>query len=165
MLLGHNFGDVAAMKDAAKRQMEDLSGPTWRNLMRLLADAGVFPHRCFFTNALMGLKDDGGGNVGPLSDDSVYRQRCSDFLDYQIEVLRPGCILALGADAQQMLVRLSPDIASVWRGPRGGETTIKSLLASRDRGLIPSVRFGRSSVRSRGHVPPLRNEESQTRLG
>lgn len=144
MLLGHNFGDVAAMEDAAQRGMEDLSGPTWRNLLRLLADADVSPHRCFYTNALMGLKDDGGGNVGALSDDGVYRQRCCDFLEYQIEVLQPGCILALGADAQQMLVRLSPDIAAVWCGPRGGQTTIKSLFASPDRGLIPSVRFDRA---------------------
>jgi hypothetical protein len=144
MLLGHNFGDVAALEDASHLGIEDLSGPTWRNLLRLLADAGVSPPRCFFTNALMGLKDDGGGNVGALSDDDVYRQRCCDFLQYQIEVVRPGCIIALGADAQQMLVRLSPDIAAAWRGQRGGETTIKSLIMSPTRGLIASVRFAHS---------------------
>ncbi len=141
MLLGHNFGDVEAMEEASNRGMEDLRGPTWRNLLGLLAEAKVSPSRCFFTNALMGLKDDAGGCVGALSDDCDYRQHCSDFLGYQVEVLRPGCILALGADAQEMLVRLNPEIAVAWRGPRGGKKTIKSLFASADRGLIPSVRF------------------------
>jgi uracil-DNA glycosylase len=144
MLLGHNFGDVEALKEAAKRGMEDLSGPTWRNLLRLLADADVSPHRCFFTNALMGLKDDGKGCTGKLSDDPDYRQRCRDFLGYQIEVLRPGCILALGDDAKDMLERLSPEVAAAWRGPRGGWRNIKCVSASANRGLIRSAQLAGS---------------------
>lgn len=47
MVVAHNFGDPAAMEDAQKRGMEDMSGATWRNLRRLLSDALVSEQRCF----------------------------------------------------------------------------------------------------------------------
>ncbi len=144
MILGHNFGDVEAMEDAAGRGMEDLRGATWRNLLLMLDEAQVSPSRCFFTNALMGLKDDGKGCRGSLPDDPVYRQRCTEFLRFQIEAIQPGCVLVMGEDAQQALAEISQQVRAAWQGPRGGRKSIKSLYTPPTRHLIHSVKFSDS---------------------
>jgi uracil-DNA glycosylase len=144
MILGHNFGDPTAMEDALKRGTEDLSGATWRNLRGLLAEAKVTERRCFFTNSLMGLKDDGKGCVGPMSNDPAYRKRCTDFLRFQIDVIRPGCVLALGDEAKDAIFRLSVEVKAAWCGPRGGSRSIKSLLEQIDLNPTLSVRLSGS---------------------
>ncbi len=62
MVLGHDFYSEAGFRRFAKRG-ESTKGPTWRNLLALLARVGIGPERCFFTNAYMGLRA-GSRNTG-----------------------------------------------------------------------------------------------------
>lgn len=107
-------------------------------------DAQVLESRCYFTNALMGLKDDAKGCVGPLSGDPDDRQRCLDFLRFQAEVIQPGCVLALGGDAMRALVKLGADVRNAWCGPRGDPRTIKNMLLTPTSNPLPSASLSAS---------------------
>ncbi len=135
VIVGHNWGTPSDHDEAfaegieysddwteSKRRIRS----TWWNLLPILRGAGITPDRCFFTNAYMGLKDDGGGNVGDLASAPLFEQRCREFLGFQLLTLKPGIVLALGKPAIRMLGQLVPAL-TCWIGPRGGERTLPDI--------------------------------------
>lgn len=140
VIVGHNWGDLPSYRAIFNNRAEYLETwpekkkkgqPTWWNLIPLLREGGVGPEECFFTNALMGLKNDGKGCRGPMSEDPTYRRKCREFLKFQLETLRPSVVITLGEDAKDLLYQVAPNDVKSWRGPNGG-----------DRGILDIYRAG-----------------------
>ncbi len=87
----------------------DLDTPTWRELISLAGDANLDLGRCFFSNATMGLRTVGNStNDNSAHKDSAFRLRNSEFLRYQIELLSPRLVIALGKSSVRHIASLAP---------------------------------------------------------
>ena len=108
MFVGNNLDSAASFQ----RRLElgiphgdpDRPMQTWRNLYRLLETAALDPRRCFFTNAYVGLIA-GSQPVGtfPGASDAEFSAWCAGFLGYQLDVMRPSVIVALGTPARRFV--------------------------------------------------------------
>jgi uracil-DNA glycosylase len=103
MFVGHNFDSVRAF-DQAFLNGGEANGEFWRRLSAILAGAALSPERCFFTNALMGLKP--GSATGSMPSVHGYREQCALFLQKQIDIVRPSAVVALGVNAEGFVCRL-----------------------------------------------------------
>lgn len=140
VIVGHNWGTPEDHRWASGRgaeyseswpEAEQRSCSTWWNLLPLLRGAGITPEHCFFTNAYMGLKADGGPNEGDFPTTPDFDRHCRDFLALQLRELVPGVVVAMGKPAVKMLARTVPALRD-WMGPRGGDRTLPDI---RRRGL------------------------------
>jgi uracil-DNA glycosylase len=111
MIVGQDFNSLGAYERACLKGSEIGTSTTWRNLIPILAEAGVPAETCFFTNVYMGLRD-GGKETGrfPGSRDHDFVARCSRFFDRQLAVSRPKLILVLGLEPLRVL---SPSLLNV----------------------------------------------------
>jgi len=118
MVLGHDFYSEAGFRRFVQTRGESTRGPTWRNLLALLARVGVGTQECFFTNAYMGLRA-GSQNTGrfPGARDAAYVERCRSFLLEQLRAQEPRVILSLGSHVPAFLAPLSPDLGP-WKGAK-----------------------------------------------
>jgi hypothetical protein len=96
MFVGHNFDSIRAF-DKSFENGGEAGGEFWQRLLVILAGASLPPERCFFTNALMGLKP--GSATGSMPSIDGYRDQCVQFLRKQIEIVRPSAVVALGVKA------------------------------------------------------------------
>jgi uracil-DNA glycosylase len=103
MFVGHNFDSIRAF-DRALHKGGEAGGEFWRRLLAMLAGASLSPQRCFFTNALMGLKP--GSATGSMPSVHGYREQCALFLQKQIEIVRPSVVVALGVRAESYVSKL-----------------------------------------------------------
>jgi uracil-DNA glycosylase len=110
MFLGHNFDSIRAHDDSMLKGGEGQS-LFWRILLAYLSHAHIGPEKCFFTNALMGLKP--GSAVGSMPAIPGYHDECQAFLNSQIEIVKPSLIVALGQKAFSRVSKLSPAIRTV----------------------------------------------------
>jgi hypothetical protein len=96
MAIGHNFGCEEYRNKISTAGRED-DKATWRNLRRLLSEAGVSIDSCFMTNWFVGLQP-GDKQLGEFLSrpDSRYEGECEGLLREQIRTLRPQVILLLG---------------------------------------------------------------------
>jgi hypothetical protein len=119
MVLGHDFHSVRQYELSRQRGFERPTQPTWRHLLALLADAGIPPAGCFFTNVFMGLRE-GAATTGPFPGRHApdFVAFCRRFLLRQLAVQRPRLILTLGIHAPHVLAPLSPELAA-WRDRQG----------------------------------------------
>ncbi|PLS79573.1 MAG: hypothetical protein CYG59_12535 [Chloroflexi bacterium] len=115
MVLGHDFHSEIGYHQSLAKCGENLKGPTWRNLLKLLREADIEPEQCFFTNAYMGLRA-GSNTTGkfPGAYDADFVERCRSFLAEQIAVQQPRLILTLGNYVPSILASLSTDLGQ-WR--------------------------------------------------
>ncbi|QIN77247.1 hypothetical protein GBA65_00510 [Rubrobacter marinus] len=136
MVLGHDFYSEAGYRRFVAERGESTRGPTWRNLLALLARVGVGPERCFFTNAYVGLRA-GSRNTGrfPGSRDPGFVERCREFLGEQLRAQKPRLVLTLGSYVPAVLAPLSGDLAPWLRA-----ASLKALDEA-GRPLIPNARF------------------------
>lgn len=144
MLVAHVFDapSFAYALGAGGGSERTQSNRTWVGLRALLEGAGLSPERCFFTNALVGVKV--GRPCGPVAAGPEYRRQCTAFLREQILGVRPLVIVTLGAHAMTMLRAADRDLAARWRD--------YETLAALDRAEPPAyaqrdVRFGAHLVR------------------
>jgi hypothetical protein len=155
MIVGQDFNSLAAYERARIKGSEIGTSTTWRNLIPILAEAGVPAETCFFTNVYMGLRD-GGKETGrfPGSRDHDFVARCSRFFDRQLAVSRPKLILVLGwslcgivpiaserhgtGDTYSMRPNLR-QCPPGWRFPDGSGRADSSVVLSRKR-VAPKVR-------------------------
>jgi hypothetical protein len=107
MLVGHNFDSISAYEESFRKGGEAQSF-FWRILLDYLSQAGIEPERCFFTNALMGLKP--GSAIGPMPVVAGYYDECLAFLKRQIELVQPSLIVALGQKAYSRVTTLQPSV-------------------------------------------------------
>jgi uracil-DNA glycosylase len=103
MFVGHNFDSIRAFGKAVLNGGE-ASGEFWRRLSAILAGAALSPEGCFFTNALMGLKP--GSATGSMPSVRGYRDQCAQFLQKQIEIVKPSAVVALGVKAEGFVSHL-----------------------------------------------------------
>ena len=97
MVVAHNFGTIQNYERAIAHGREDDRSPTWQALIPFLAECGIDPLRCFFTNALVGVLD-GGSSIGCRREqrDTRYRAACADVLRGAMALQQPTLILACG---------------------------------------------------------------------
>ena len=107
MFVGHNFDSISAYEKSARNGGEAQSF-FWRILLDYLSRAGIDPERCFFTNALMGLKP--GSAVGTMPGGAGYHDECRRFLKRQIELVQPSLIVALGQKARSRVTAVRPGV-------------------------------------------------------
>lgn len=113
MILGHDYDSEAGYQKTFLRGSENLDGPTWGNLLKLLRRVNISPKDCFFTNFFMGLRV---GKVAmgifPGRGDTEFVKRCRHFLSQQLEFQRPRLVVTLGAHVPHLIAlmssRLSP---------------------------------------------------------
>lgn len=110
MVVGNDFDSLAGFERSLRKGTERLTGPTWKNLLDLLTNAGIQPAEVFFTNAYMGVRL--GRSVGPSPAllDAPFVSRCEAFFNLQVEVIAPRAIFTLGLHAARFLGRLSPQL-------------------------------------------------------
>lgn len=109
MVLGNNFqcsdNYPSLLLAGAEDRQKDA---TWRNLIQFLAVVGIDPANCFFTNAYMGLVEgDDPTRTAPGMNNPGFLQRCRTFFLYQLTILQPRIILALGTKVPAFLGPLS----------------------------------------------------------
>ncbi|MCU0320513.1 MAG: hypothetical protein MUE88_10625 [Flavobacteriales bacterium] len=136
MILGHDFHSVSEYVRSRERGKEDLNAPTWRNLKRLLMEAEVPLHDCFFTNFFMGLRE-GEATTGrfPGRKDTGFVQRCAEFLLHQLRLQRPRAVVVLGSEVPSLIAPLAPQL-NPWLNARLSD--IDRASATR----IEGVQFG-----------------------
>ena len=103
MFVGHNFDSERGYAESLTRGGEG-EGTFWTRFLGMLQAAKLSPEECFFTNALMGLKP--GKAEGPMPSVPGYRNECQQFLQRQVEIVRPCAIVALGSYANPFVSRL-----------------------------------------------------------
>jgi len=141
VIVGHNWGIPSDFDEALADGIEfsdtwsksrRQSCTTWFNLLAMLDAAGIARTDCFFTNAYVGLKNDGKGNRGrfPGADSPAFVEQCRQLLAESISLLKPRLVLTLGEDAFLMLSGHSSEF-NPWKGPRGGFRNIKTVQSDR----------------------------------
>ena len=119
MILGHNFDSEGAYRKSLEVGRESTKNPTWRNLLKVLAEAGIAPECCFFTNLYMGLI--GGSNATgkfPGASDPPFVEHCKRFLVRQLQAQRPSLLVTLGIEVPPVVGHLSPQLAP-WAAGKG----------------------------------------------
>ncbi len=108
MAIGHNFGcwEYRQQIDTAGREDDKA---TWRNLDRLLTEAGVSPDLCFRTNWFVGLLP-GDQQTGKFltKQNPIYESACRSLLLEEIVLIRPKTILLLGPEVARRAHQVIP---------------------------------------------------------
>lgn len=107
MFVGHNFDSIPAYGKAFDNG-GGVGSEFWRRLLAILAGASLVPEKCFFTNALMGLKP--GSATGPMPSIRGYKEQCAQFLEQQVKIVRPLAVVALGVKAERFISHLDQPI-------------------------------------------------------
>jgi len=113
----------------------NMSSPTWVNIVNLFDQACIDLCDCFFTNSFMGLrKTDSMTGRFPGYRDKQFVDRSLEFLEFQIQLVRPRIIITLGKYAADMLYHISVNDLHAW----------KSYQALRlpDIGYVQRAKFG-----------------------
>lgn len=106
MVVGQDFHTVEGYESSLSAGREPETQPTWKNLLDLLKRTGIDSAECFFTNAYMGLRKDGGATGRfPGARDPEFADRCSIFFERQVDALQPRLILCLGAWVPEFVAR------------------------------------------------------------
>jgi len=106
MFLGIDFGTCMTYDRLRKKGFENPL--TWKHVKRRVARAELNPSFTFFTNAVMGLRNEGSAldrrdwDALPL-----FKDFCREFLTYQIETLRPKLIVVMGPIPRSTLESLA----------------------------------------------------------
>jgi hypothetical protein len=114
MAIGHNFG-CSKYRDEIQVPSREDDKATWRNLDRLLLQAGSQPEFCFRTNWFVGLLP-GNVQTGKFlkRPDSHYEDACNRLLIEQIKLIRPKLILILGPEVAGRAYQVFPKLIA-WR--------------------------------------------------
>ena len=117
MVLGHDFHSEAGYTESLARTREAETQPTWRQLLKFLAEVDITPVECFFTNAYLGLRA-GSNTTGkfPGAASAPFVNHCLAFLRSQISAQRPRLILTLGVNVPPLIGQLAPQLEPWTRG-------------------------------------------------
>lgn len=118
MFLGNDFGTCKTYEKLRKRGFEN--PPTWKHIKRRVERAQLNPSLTFFTNAVMGLRNEGSA-LGKKNWDAapLFKNFCREFLLFQIETTQPKLIVVMGPTPQSTLESLSAgSTISAGRFPR-----------------------------------------------
>jgi hypothetical protein len=99
VFIGNDFGTLTSFRRLQVRGFENV--PTWRHLKARITHAGLPTEATFFTNAIIGLREDGSA-----LDKRTWRGMpnfatfCGDFLRFQLRTLNPRLVVVMGPDAR-----------------------------------------------------------------
>ncbi len=100
VFIGNDFGTLSSYLRLENRGYENV--PTWRHIKSRVRNASIPPERTFFTNAILGLREEG------FTLDKKSRQRisafsefCGEFLRYQLNLLAPKLVVIMGPNANE----------------------------------------------------------------
>lgn len=117
MVLGQDQDNTEGFQKSLRLNRETYS-KTWTNLLQLFNEVQIDLAQCFFTNCLMGIRQNATTNTGisPGYKDPEFRRSCLKFLCYQISLQRPKVILCLGQMSIKMLCQVSSQLAQAMDG-------------------------------------------------
>src|SRR6267378_4243948 len=99
MFLGNDFGTLDSFKTLLRRGYEN--PPTWRNLKLRLNRAGIPGRLGFFTNAILGLRTENKAlDAMDWTNYPQFGRLCREFLEFQIETVKPRLVVVLGSKAK-----------------------------------------------------------------
>jgi uracil-DNA glycosylase len=113
MILGQDFDCEKNYQVSFNNRQEDTNkNPTWRNLQNLLKSIDKSPNDCFFTNAIMGVRN-GEISTGksPGFKDKKFLQDCQNLFLYQIKIQKPKAIFVLGKYTAEFLAPTSDQLS------------------------------------------------------
>lgn len=122
MVLGQDFG-TAEYFDGLNGSEDEVKSATWRNLLKFLHEVEISPEKCFYTNAIMGVRKSMVINgketakmtgKSPAFKDKRFIEQCRKLFLKQLELQKPKLILVLGKETATFLSSVSPDLA-VWK--------------------------------------------------
>jgi uracil-DNA glycosylase len=137
--VGHNFG-CADYREAIQAAGREDDKATWRNLDRLLVQAGSRPELCFRTNWFVGLLP-GKVQIGKFlrSSDLIYENACNRLLIAQIKLIQPKAILILGPEVAGRAYQIVPALAPWRRASRWSDIDRSSIGHSPRNVHIPAA--------------------------
>jgi uracil-DNA glycosylase len=117
MVLGQDQDNTKGFEQSLRAKRETYS-QTWTNLLGLFKEAQIDRSQCFFTNCLMGIRQNATTNTGvsPGYKDAEFRRNCLEFLSFQISLQRPKVILCLGQMSIKMLCEVSGQLDQELKG-------------------------------------------------
>jgi len=99
VFVGNDFGTLASYRKLQANGFEN--PPTWRHIKARVRAAGIPVNATFFTNAIMGLREEGTAlTKRSWQQMPLFSQFCGEFLQYQFEILEPRLIVVMGPEAR-----------------------------------------------------------------
>ena len=142
MILGQDFDTKLKYESAKKNESEDISSnTTWKNLLCLLNEAKISPDNCFFTNAIMGVRNNGSAiGKSPGFKNKIFIEKCQEFFLYQLEMQKPKIILVLGLKVAEFLSETSNNLDK-WRKIKNYKTIDEKNLQ-----ILKNIKFKNGNV-------------------
>jgi len=87
------------------------------NIMELLKQADIKPEKCFFTNAILGVRTKAGSTDKPPAfekGNEEFLSYCREFFKFQLSIQRPKAIFVLGKYPAKFLAPLNKKL-NVWK--------------------------------------------------
>lgn len=104
MLVGQDFGTRDYWNELGTN--EEPADGTWFGVEKLLAQADIDPRRCFFTNALLGVRvSESMEGPSPGLVSPTYVDACMAFVREQVRILQPSVVVTLGVVPTMLLAR------------------------------------------------------------
>ncbi|EKD26257.1 MAG: hypothetical protein ACD_79C01298G0002 [uncultured bacterium] len=116
MVLGQDFDNATGFRSTIQNgDYDELNTPTWRIMLPLLKNVGINLSTCFFTNAIMGVRN-AEGNIGtsPAFNSPEFLQQCQDFFIHQLTIQKPKLVIVLGKNVARFLLPLSENF-NAWK--------------------------------------------------
>jgi hypothetical protein len=103
LFLGNDFGSLKSFA-----RLETFENPlTWRNLKSRIKAAGILPHLTFCTNAFLGLREESRAlDRTDWTTMPKFCDFCAEFLQFQLQQVRPKIVVLMGPHAQAAFDRL-----------------------------------------------------------
>lgn len=143
MILGQDFGTLSYTQNLPQSGEDIRTNATWRNLLKLIRDAKISENECFFTNAIMGVREKEEKMTGksPGMKHEGFRKKCQDFFEFQLETQKAATIWALGMEVMRFLLPLSSELRKKW----SRISSLKSLDET-STPLLKSVHFDNTNL-------------------
>lgn len=112
MVLGQDFDTLKNYEYLVEHSREDIrTNATWRNLLDFLKEVNIKPDDCFFSNAIMGVRNsDNSTGKSPAFRYPGFIHDCKKLFLFQLELQKPKLILVLGIQVARFLHELSLDL-------------------------------------------------------
>ena len=114
MIVGQDFDSYKNFTRSLNSGCENIDkNPTWKNIRLLLKNCGIDPKDCFFTNAILGARNQ-PRNTGksPAFSDDMFLEYCKDFFHKVLEIQKPKLILVLGIQVARYLSTFNEKLAN-----------------------------------------------------
>ncbi|EKD25918.1 MAG: hypothetical protein ACD_79C01444G0001 [uncultured bacterium] len=116
MVLGQDFDNATGFRDTIQKGVYDeLDSKTWIYMRPLFEHAEINLYDCFFTNAIMGVRNT-EGNIGtsPAFNSPEFLQQCRQFFIHQLTIQKPKLVIVLGKNVARFLMPISGDF-NAWK--------------------------------------------------